>query len=433
MARTDQIELNAWLNSSGAADDSWLAPDKPLGRIFTLEHYEQAARIAHRGVFSNIFLSDRPQLIISEQERPEHILDPVALISALLSRVPDIGGVITSSTTYNDPYTLARQVQSANLLSGGRVGWNIVTSWNPAIADNYTATGLPSRAERYARAFEFVEVVTRLWESWHFPWTEADRRPDEPYYGTPAAIDHAGTYFNVKGPLNVPLGPTGRPFIVQAGGSDEGINLAARYADLVYAARSSREGTKAFRAHLHETARGYGRTALPRVVAAISPIIVSSEAEAAEQRRQFAEELVPSAADEARIARTIGVDPAKTDRTRRLTADDFQPIGESIVPLGVVRAKIRLALDKGFSLAELARHEIQPSLIGTPRQVADFVLDWWLDEAVDGFTVSPNRLPEDLELFVDQVVPLLQATPYYASSYEERRARRAGLPEVQRV
>lgn len=421
MTRTGQIEFNAWINSSGSADESWPVDGKPLARIFSLDYYEEIARIAHRGVFTNLFLSDRPQLVVGDAERPEHTLDPAVLLPAILARVPDIGGVITATTTYSEPYTLARQIQSANLVTDGRIGWNIVTSWHPAIAGNFSDLALPDRAARYRRAFEFVALVEKLWDSWQFPWDGA-AGAGAPYYGTVAPIDFKGEFYKVVGPLNVPQAPGGRPFRVQAGGSADGVELAARFADLVYAPISSRNGTRAFRDQLRQAALRYGRAQNPpRLFPAISPIIVSSEAEADRLRARYAERNRPTRADEDRLAALLGIDLERTGRDTPLTREDFHPDANGVIPLGVVNAKIALALDKGLSLQELAAHEAVPDLIGTPRQIADFILEWWHAEAVDGFTISARYLPDDLALFVDAVIPLLQATPWYAASYQARR------------
>lgn len=418
----EQLELNAWINSSGSADDSWRRPDLALERIFSLDYYLKNARTAHRGVFSNIFMSDRPQLVIDENTRPEQTFDPFVLFAAVLSQVPDIGAIVTASTTYGDPYTLARQIQSLNLLTNGRIGWNIVTSWHPDIAANFSAEPLPDRQIRYERAGEFVDVVLRLWESWHFPWN-GQTPPGTPYYGDVRPIDHHGRHFDVAGPLNLPAAPGGRPKIVQAGGSRDGIALAARYADYVYAPSGSLEGARAFRTELREAASAFGRNGdrLPRVLPAVSPIVRSTEAEVV-AFKQARLDAAPVTDDElAGLARLLGVDLGRTDADKVLIPSDFRDTSDSIIPIGVVQAKRAVALDDGLSLRDLARREKLPGLVSTPEGIADHLLAWWRAGAADGFTISPRYLPDDLDGFVDQVIPLLQQRGAYPHDYDERR------------
>lgn len=423
---TQYLELNAWINSSGSANDSWKRPDLPLDRIFTLDYYVENARIAHRGVFSNIFMSDRPQLLIDENTRPEQTFDPFVLFAAVLSQVPDIGAIVTASTTYGDPYTLARQLQSLNLLTRGRIGWNVVTSWHPEIAANFSAQGLPDRKARYERAEEFVDVVHRLWDSWHYPWNGGEKG-QSPFYGDVRPINHHGAHFDVEGPLNLPAPSWGRPKIVQAGGSRDGVALAARYADYVYAPSASLEGSRAFRSELREAAQALGRRSdqLPRLMPAISPIVRSTEAEVAALKREKLDAAPVTGEDIERLAKLLGIDLERTGAEKVLSPADFGDVSQSVIPIGVVRAKRAVALDNGLSLRGLAEIEKLPGLIATPEGIADHLVSWWQSGAADGFTISALYLPGDLETFVNEVVPILQRRGVYPSSYEDVRSRNA--------
>lgn len=414
-----QLSSGYFSTFEGAGDGSWPRKGLQADAIFTLDHYVNAARIAHRGVFTNVFMSDRPQLVVEDGVRPEQLFDPFVIFPAILAQVPDIGAIVTATTQYNEPYTLARAVQSLNLLFPGRIGWNVVTSWHPAISANFNDIALPDRAARYARAEEFVEVVLKLWESWPYEWGEGELKS----FGTPRPIDHKGTYFNVKGPLNLPVAPWGRPRIVQAGGSVAGIGLGARHADVVYAPLSSLEGTRAFRTELHEAARAAGRaeTDLPRLLPPISPILLSSEAEIAAWRRSHAEAHPLTGADLQGAATLLGLAPG-TDPDKPLTEADFAETKDAVIPIGVILARRRQALDAGQSLRAFAEDASIPGRPGTPEETAGFILDWFRAGAVDGFTVSPLNLPDDLEPFVDQVVPLLQKSGLYPRDYDQRRA-----------
>lgn len=203
-------------------------------------------------------MSDRPQPLIGEGPRPEQTLDPFVLFPAILSQMPDTGAIITATTQCNQPYQLARAVQSLNLLFPGRIGWNIVSSWHPEIAANFGGEELPDRATRYARAEEFVEVVLKLWNSWSYPWGEGELKS----FGTSTPIDHEGAHFRVKGPLNLPAAPWGRPRIVQARGGGRG----------------GRAGRAPCRFRLCAAVLGGRRPRLPRRIACRRPHRRSGEA-----------------------------------------------------------------------------------------------------------------------------------------------------------
>lgn len=410
-----RLELNAWINSSGASDRSWPRRGLEADAIFTLDHYVNVARSAHRGVFSNIFMSDRPQLLIGPDKRPEQLFDPFVLFPAILAQVPDIGAIVTATTSYSEPYTLARAIQSLNLLFPGRIGWNVVTSWHPEIAANFSDRDLPDRAARYARAEEFVEIVLRLWDSWDYPWGAGDLKS----HGAPAAIAHKGDHFAVRGPLNLPRAPWGHAKIVQAGGSQGGIALGACHADYIYSSLSSFEGSRAFRTELHSAARATGRREddLPKLIPAFSPIIFSTEAEVAAFRRHHAEAHPVTEADLAAAAAVLGVDRGRTGDDTLLAASDFSDAVPSVVPVGNVNAKRRLALDGRHSLRSHVQAERIPGRPGTPESTAKFMREWFEGGAVDGFTISAPKLPDDLVIFVDEVVPILQDVGVYPRDY----------------
>lgn len=434
MPRPRHLLLNAWLNSSGAANDSWLSPGRDPARIFDLSYYVANAAVAREGIFANVFLSDRPQLVIDDRTRPEHTVDPMVLLPAVLSHVPDIGAVVTATTTYNSPYTLARQLQTANVLTRGRIRWNVVTTWHPAVAANYGIADLPDREARYRRAEEFIDIVVRLWDSWRFPWSDAPRpagpRGSGHAYGVVEPISYHSDAFSVAGPLNVPAYEGQRPLIVQAGGSERGIALAGRWADLVYAQGSSKQATAAFRARLNEAARRAGRTdGGPLLLPAISPTIVSTEAEAEALRRERLESATDTARErEATLAARLGIDLERFDPRTPLRRSDIAIPQDSIYPIGAITALAERAIEGSLTLQQLAREQSSDDFIGTPEQFAATLAEWWDDEVADGFTISSPRLPDDLRLFVDTVVPLLQASGRYPRDYAETTPVRPNSP-----
>lgn len=435
MPLRDRLYLNLWFNSAGTAPDSWSRADdqtdlsgQPRGdrsRVFSLEHYERVARIAHRGRFDALFLADQPQLTPDPAMQPEYPVDPIALLSAVTARVPDIGAIATASTSFNLPYALARQIQSANLLSGGRVGWNAVTTFRGVVAENFGAS-IADHEERYGRAQEFLEVVRALWESWHFPWDLSGEELENPY-GETRRIDHKGKHYEVAGPLNVPRHPDGPPVIAQAGGSEQGIQLAARHADVVYSALKAKKGAQSFVAKMRQAAGREGRPS-PVVMPSISPLLVSSVNEVSDVWDAYEATLPPLESRLIGLGRTFGVDlgdvsPGDQVEPHRLYGDD-----EKGWPVGVKQSILDVVDEHGpLTYRDLLRLS-SPVIVSTPEALAEHIVDWWRSDAADGFTITPQVSPAHLEIIVDELIPLLQNKGVYPTDYRESSLRRRFQP-----
>lgn len=421
-----RLFLVAWLNSSGFRGDSWDHAARDRARIFTLDHYLRHAEIAHRGVFDAVFLADQPQLTPDPRVRPEYPLDPIVLLTAITSRVPDIGAIATATTSFNHPYTLARQLASLNLLSGGRVAWNAVTTVNPVVARNYGAERL-DRDDRYARADEFLGVVNRLWRSWRFDWAHSAEPAENPF-GEVTPLEHRGEHFGVAGALPVPLPPYGAPVVVQAGGSPQGRALAAKWGELIYAAPGSRRGAIAYAEELRAGARRNGRPeGSVAVLPGFQPLIGSTEEEVARLIAEYEATLAPEQDRVRGMAERLGIDLERTDLDRPLREADFHLPEHAATPLGALRATADIALEERLSLRGLARR--LSVLPGTPEHLADRIIDWWSAGAADGFVVNSPLLPDTLERFVDEVIPVLQRREVFPTSYTETNLRaRFGFP-----
>ncbi|ODR26466.1 LLM class flavin-dependent oxidoreductase [Mycolicibacterium porcinum] len=416
-----QLHLNAFLMSTGHHEASWRLPESNPYAGTDVNHYAELARIAERGTFDSLFLADSPQLNGDVGRRPLGVLEPLTLLTALVAVTERIGLIATASTSYNSPYNLARRFASLDHVSGGRAGWNIVTTATVDAARNFGLDDLPDHASRYARADEFVQVAQKLWDSWQDDAVVADKAAgvwgDQSKIHPPA---HRGEYFSVEGPLNIPRSPQGYPLLVQAGSSEDGKALAARYAEAVFTAQQTFEEARAFYAELKARTIAAGRDPdAIKILPGIVPVIGSTEAEAAAKDRELDEAIVPEYAHR-QLASTLRIPLEQLELDRELP-DDLLPED------AIEGAKSRYTL-----IVELARRERltvrrligrlgggrgHRTFTGTPEQVADTIEQWFRGGVADGFNIMPPTLPSSLELFVDHVVPILRSRGLFRSEY----------------
>ncbi|OCB55617.1 monooxygenase [Mycobacterium vulneris] len=416
-----QLHLNAFLMSTGHHEASWRLPESNPYAGTDVNHYAELARIAERGTFDSLFLADSPQLNGDVGRRPLGVLEPLTLLTALVAVTERIGLIATASTSYNSPYNLARRFASLDHVSGGRAGWNIVTTATVDAARNFGLDDLPDHASRYARADEFVQVAQKLWDSWQDDAVVADKAAgvwgDQSKIHPPA---HRGEYFSVEGPLNIPRSPQGYPLLVQAGSSEDGKALAARYAEAVFTAQQTFEEARAFYAELKARTIAAGRDPdAIKILPGIVPVIGSTEAEAAAKDRELDEAIVPEYAHR-QLASTLRIPLDQLELDRELP--------DNLLPEDAIEgAKSRYTL-----IVELARRERltvrrligrlgggrgHRTFTGTPEQVADTIEQWFRGGVADGFNIMPPTLPSSLELFVDHVVPILRSRGLFRSEY----------------
>jgi FMN-dependent oxidoreductase (nitrilotriacetate monooxygenase family) len=426
-----KLNLNVGINTTGYLGNAWKYRTGTRHDITDPEYYRRLTELAHKGLFDAVFFSDHPALMTDPNGRPFHTIDPLILCTALAAQVPDIGFVATVSSTYNSPYNLARRTQSTDIISGGRLIINIVSSFNPNVAANFGSEPLPPRNQRYAKASEFLDVAKKLWASWD-PAREGDVPEDLFWDATSAhAIDHQGAYFTVKGPLNVPRGPQGHPVIAQAGASEGGIDLAARHGEIIYCNILSRPAGQAFGKKVRDRAIAFGRDpAGIRIVPGLVVILGETREEALRKHELF------SGADTedgliARFVKENGIDPDGFDPNAILDAERFIPDLNRLHAVGMGLGLSDLLTHERLTAREAVRrseghHRL---LLGTPDEVADGIIDLWADGTVDGYTLQPPRAPDDIEEFVEKVVPILQDRGVYRTRYEEKTVReRYGLP-----
>jgi FMN-dependent oxidoreductase (nitrilotriacetate monooxygenase family) len=416
-----ELHLNAFLMSTGHHEASWRLPESNVHANTDVRHFQRLAQTAERGKLDSIFFADSPVLFSDVGRRPAGSLEPTVLLTAIAAATERIGLIATASTTYNDPFNLARRFASVDHVSGGRAGWNVVTTAGPDAARNFGLEDQPAHRDRYERAAEFLEVAYKLWDSWDDDATIADKTSG--VWGDDdkvRPIDHAGKHFSVRGPLNLPRSPQGHPLIVQAGSSEDGKDLAARYAEAVFTAQQTVEDAQDFYRDLRNRAAAVGRDPdTVKILPGIVPVIGATESEALLLERELDELIRPEYA-RAQLARTLRVRPEDLPLDRQLPADlpDEDEIegAKSRYTLIVTLAR-RERLTVRELIGRLGGGRGHRTFTGTPEQVADALESWFDAGAADGFNIMPAVLPSGLEAFVDHVVPLLVQRGLFRGEY----------------
>ena len=415
-----QLHLNAFIYDTGHHEAAWRLPESNPGAATDVGHYIKVARIAEAAGFDSIFLADSPALAGDPRYRPTWRLEPTALLGALAASTEKIGLIATASTTYSAPYDLARRFASLDHISHGRIGWNIVTTAGDDAARNFGLQSQTLHEVRYARAAEFVDVVTKLWDSWEDQAPIGDKQAG--VFADTSKIhpaDHQGEYFRVAGPLNLPRSPQGYPLLVQAGSSEAGKAFAARHAEAVFTAQRTLAEGQAFYADLKRRAAAAGRAGSQiKILPGIVPVIGSTEAEARARDTALDELIIPAFGLE-RLSSLFGVD---------LTGADL----DAPLPPVPAEAEIEGNQSRAALVSTLARTERltvrellgklgggrgHRTFTGTPEQLADTIEEWFAGGAADGFNIMPPVLPSGLREFADHVVPELRKRGLFREEY----------------
>jgi FMN-dependent oxidoreductase (nitrilotriacetate monooxygenase family) len=430
-----QLHLNLFIHGRGHHEAAWRHPGSSPLALTDIRYYQDLAQRAEAALFDSIFLADQLALGEDVAQAARTWLEPITVLAALSVSTRRIGMIATASTTYTEPFNLARQFASLDHISNGRVGWNIVTSWLSTAAGNFGDAGQLSHTERYARGEEFMEVVKALWDSW-----ADDAVVDERASGLYARADrirpinHKGSFYQVAGPLNLPRCPQGRPVLVQAGSSDTGRRFAARHAEAVFTAHMEKATAQAFYADLKALVATAGRA--PNevlILPGLSPMIAGTEAEAQRLTREVNELADPEVGRKRLSGRFGGHDFSHLPLDRPLAPEDFPDPGA--VEAARSRTEVILSLVRREKptlrqlLASLAGARGHFTATGTPEQIADLIEDWFTDGAADGFNIMPPLLPPMIDVFSAEVVPLLQRRGLFRTAYEGTTLREHyGLP-----
>ncbi len=404
----------------------WRHP-QATGDLLTAAYYQDLGRLLEAGRFDLVFLADilavpdRLGDSLDSQLRYGALgalrLDPLVVLGLIAGATRHVGLACTVSTTYFEPFAVARSMATLDHLSGGRAAWNIVTSFQEAEARNFGRDEQLSRERRYDRADEFMDVVCALWDSWQDDALVRDR--DTPLFADPSRVrrvDHDGSWFKVRGPLNVSRSPQGRPVFVQAGASDRGRDFAARWAEVVFVTHSAPDPACAFRLDLRTRAERFGRDPDQiRVLPGVVPII-GETAEEAEELRGLLESLSHPLAGLSTLSYHLGVDLS------RLPQDEVLPETMDVPGVeGHYREVAELTRRTGMSVAALGQQygagRTAQGFAGTAQAVADRMQAWWEARACDGFMLQIPYLPGGLERVVRLLVPELQRRGLFRTEY----------------
>ena len=432
-----QLKLGAYLTGSGVQGDSWRHRDADIDAFRNFERYKTYVQTLERGCFDALFFFDNLTAPADADAlaRSPHAArwDPVVLLSALAVVTQHIGLIASVSTTYNEPYNVARRFASLDQLSGGRAGWNVVTSTGGG--ENFNLAGHVEHAQRYRRAHEFVDVVTGLWDSWADDAFTLDKAGGQ--FADPAKLrllNHQGEFFRVKGPLNAARPPQGWPVIAQAGSSEDGKDLAARVGELLYTAEPDIAHARAFYADVKGRAAKLGRAPEHiNILPGVMPVIGGSRAEAQDKYGA----LLDSRDADVVLKALTGYASLGLDLSG-LAMSDKVPLPTNLATTNAHKSRQQLLADwittNRPTLGQLYTHFSAGGhrmLVGTAQDIADDFEHWLDSGAADGFNVMFSSAPGGLNDFVDLVVPELQRRGLLRRAYAHRTLREnLGLPAV---
>ena len=428
-----KMKLGWLMSPTGNHPAAWLHPNAELHGANNFAHYTRLVQKAEAAKFDFVFQADAAgardgnMRALSRAPRFMNIWEPLSLLSALVGVTDRIGLAGTMSTSYYEPYNLARLFASLDHLSSGRAGWNVVTSAHPAGGYNFGRDGLEDHALRYARAREFVEVCFGLWDSWDDDAFVLDRAaginfdPDRMHY-----LHHKGRFFTVRGPLNIARPPQGRPVIIQAGGSESGKELAAETAEVIFTRDASMAHAQRFYADVKGRMSRFGRSPDQLKIMAGLTVIAGRTAAEAEEKFQYLQSMIhPDVGLEMLSEDLEGIDLSD------LPLD--QPLPRERIPASANRHKqffdqiLRMVDEENLTLRQLyLRYSAARGgdvIRGTPSQIADVMEAWFRGEAADGFMMTFSVVPDGMDDFIALVLPELRRRGMFREDYEGRTLR----------
>lgn len=433
MSEKRQLHFGAFMRPVTIHTGAWRYPGAYADANFNFEHIVHFAQTLERGKFDAFFMADHlavlnmPMDALKRSSTPTSF-EPMTLLPALAMVTKNLGLVATGSTTYDEPFHVARRFSSLDHISGGRAGWNVVTTANPDASMNFGREDHMEHDERYLRAREFYDVVTGLWDSW------ADdafiRDQESGIFFDPEklhVLNHEGKYLKVRGPLNIARPVQGWPVIVQAGASNAGRQLAAETAEAVFTAQSNLEAGQAFYKDVKGRMEKVGRNPDHMKILPACMVIVADSLEEAREKRFRLDSLVHYESAIASLSIALGHDASKFDPDGPLPE-----IPESNAGQSSRERAVRVAKEDNLTVRQLAQRlggHSSLCIMGTPEMIADEMEEWLTGRGSDGFTIQFPYVPEGIYDFVDKVVPILQARGLFRTEYEGTTLREnMGLP-----
>jgi FMN-dependent oxidoreductase (nitrilotriacetate monooxygenase family) len=423
MTEKRKLHLGAFMRPVSIHTAWWRYPGSYPDANFNLQHLISFAQTLERGCFDAFFMADHLAVLnmpMDALKRSATVtsFDPLTLLPALAMVTKHLGLIATASTTFEPPYLIARRFASLDHISGGRAGFNLVTTSNPDAALNFGLTDHMEHGERYRRAREFVDVVNGLWDSWADDAFICDVESGDYFDPTKLhTIDHQGEFFSVRGPLNIGRPVQGRPVLVQAGASEDGRQLAAETAEMIFTSVPNREAGQLFCADVRDRMTKCGRDPALMKILPAALVIVADSLDEAHERRAHLDSLVNSDSAIAALSIALGSDASKFDPDSPLP----ESLPESNQSKSGRERAIALGKKENLTVRQLAQRlggYGGCTLLGTAEMIADEMEDWFASGACDGFTVMFPYLPAGLDDFVSKVVPELQRRDLLRKKYE---------------
>ncbi|MCA8234340.1 LLM class flavin-dependent oxidoreductase [Burkholderia cenocepacia] len=432
-----QMKLGLSIRYMGYHLGAWRHPELQADAASQFNLYLDIARLAERNKFDLLFLADGIGVRYDDVPkgslcRSSHNveLEPLTLLSALASQTRQIGLVATASTTYNEPYHIARKYGSLDQISGGRAGWNVVTSWSEQEAWNFNRAKHLDYDTRYERAAEFVDVVTGLWDSWDADAFVHDKESSVFYDESKLhVLGHTGKHFSVRGPLSVRRSPQGRPILVQAGTSEVGQQIAAKHCDIVFAAQQSMAAAQKYYASVKNRLPALDRSEDELLMMVGLTPIVGRTRDEAQEKYAMLQELIDPLVGLSILKRSFG-DLSHMDLDGPVPPPPLEDVGLRSSASMYYETAQREGLTIRQLYKRIAMSQEHLTVIGTANDVADAMEAWIDGKAADGFNIAPTHLPHALHDFADHVLPELRRRGRFRTEYEGTTLRQnLGLPE----
>ena len=418
-----EMKLGMFYYPCGHHLAAWRHRDAVADAGANLAHLIDTAQRAERGLFDMFFMADsvsfwRGDLEAMIRDSYGALVEPFTLMAALSQNTTHIGVVCTATTTYDQPYSLARRFASLDLVSGGRAGWNLITSSNRAEADSFGADTHMAKEDRYKRAHEFAHVVRGLWNSF-----DDDAFPRDKASGVFLdrdrlhVLEHKGAYFRVRGPLNVPPSPQGEPVLVQAGASDAGRELAAETAEVIFGVQQTLEGAQAFYADVKGRMAAYGRDPDALKIMPGLMVYIGRTHDEAQEKFETLQDLIDPVTGMQFLSKRLDFDLTGYDPEGPLpeiTVDNISPSRANWF-IDIARRE-NLTIRDLYRRVAGARGHLE--IVGSVSEVADMMEEWVMENACDGFNIMPPLFPQSLGEFIELVIPELQRRGLFRTAYE---------------